>query len=50
MLLAAMYLFARVFRVKYALDLAWLRWSVILKTLVTPRSSVTEQSVSSTTP
>jgi len=50
MLLAAMYLFARVFRVKHALDSTWLRWSVILKTLVTARSSVTEQSVNSTTP
>jgi GT2 family glycosyltransferase len=46
MLLAAMRLFARVFRVRNALDSTCLRWSVILRTLVTSGSSVTDQSVS----
>ena len=45
-LLASMGLFTRVFRVKYALDSAWLRWSVILKTLLTFRVAATEQSAS----
>ena len=47
-LLAAVSLFAKVFRVKYALDSAWLRWSVILKTLLTSRGAAATQSVSTT--
>ena len=45
-LLAALGLLVRVFRVKHALDSAWLRSSVILKTLVTSSGTATEQSVS----
>jgi GT2 family glycosyltransferase len=43
--LAAMRLLARVFRVKNALDSTWLRWSVILKTLVTSRGSARDQPI-----
>jgi N-acetylglucosaminyl-diphospho-decaprenol L-rhamnosyltransferase len=44
-ILAAMRLFARAFRVKNALDSTWLRWSVILKTLVMPGGSRRDQPV-----
>jgi N-acetylglucosaminyl-diphospho-decaprenol L-rhamnosyltransferase len=43
--LAAVRLFARAFRVKNALDSAWLRWSIILKTLVMPRGSTRDQPI-----
>lgn len=45
MLLAVMRLFARVLRVKQPSDSTWLRWSVILKTLMMSRSSVIEPSI-----
>ena len=41
LILAAMRIFARVFRSKHALDSTWLRWSVTLKTLVKSRRYVT---------
>jgi GT2 family glycosyltransferase len=48
MVLAPIRLFAKVFRLKNALDSSWLRWSVILKTLVAFRGSGTGQWASST--
>ncbi|HVH87922.1 MAG TPA: glycosyltransferase family 2 protein [Terriglobales bacterium] len=43
--LATVRLFARAFHVKNALDSTWLRWSVILKTLVMQRGSRRDQPV-----
>jgi N-acetylglucosaminyl-diphospho-decaprenol L-rhamnosyltransferase len=47
-LLAPMRLFAKVFRLKTALDSTWLRWTVVLKTLVAFRSSAPRQWASTT--
>lgn len=46
MMLAPVRLFAKLFRLKDALDVTWLRWRVILKTLVTFRGTATDQSAS----
>jgi len=43
MVLAPMRLLAKVFRLKNTLDSTWLRWSIVLKTLVAFRGSATGQ-------
>lgn len=49
MILASIRLLARVFRGKHTLDSPWLRWTIMLKTLITSSGSVTEQPVLPTT-
>jgi GT2 family glycosyltransferase len=48
MLLAPVRLVAKVFRLKNALDSTWLRWTVVLKTLLAFRSSAPRQWASTT--
>ena len=49
MLLASIYVLAKVFRIKHSGESAWLRWSVILKTLLTSRNSASGRSTVPTT-